>query len=134
VLWPKTVLVLGRDPDILWFVRDILAKSGYQVIVANSLRGMLAGALNHRPDAIFALNLFGYTDLLSTLLFRLSTTPNARRAPLIVSSAWNPNESDAEKWVPGFRPGYDLTLNKPFAPLEMIARVREAIAKAPTNH
>lgn len=111
------ILVVDDDPRITELLRRILAYEGYSVTIAASGEEALTRTLERPPDLIVL-------DIMLPRLNGLEVTQRLRAAsdfvPILMVTA---RDSVADR-VAGFEVGADDYLVKPFAPEELLARVK----------
>ncbi len=116
-----TVLIADDDRKITDMLRRTLAYEGYQVLTAASGEEALAAALARRPDLI----------VLDWMMPGLSGIEVARRVraadptPILMLTA----RDAVEDRVEGLDSGADDYLVKPFAPAELLARIRALLRR-----
>lgn len=117
-----TVLVADDDRKIIDMLRRTLAYEGYQVITALDGHEAIAQARAHRPDVV----------VLDWLMPGLDGIEVARRiraaddTPILMLTA----RDAIEDRVLGLDSGADDYLVKPFAPEELLARLRALLRRA----
>jgi len=117
-----TVLVADDDRKITDMLRRTLAYEGYQVVTAADGHEALAQARAHRPDLVVL-------DLMMPGLDGLEVARRLRAAddmPILMLTA----RDAVEDRVEGLDSGADDYLVKPFAPAELLARVRALLRRA----
>jgi two-component system response regulator MprA len=116
------VLVVDDDPRITGMLRRFLAYEGYSVSIAASGDEALTRTLEHPPDLIVL-------DILLPTLSGLEVTQRLRAAgdqvPILMLTA---RDSVADR-VEGFEIGADDYLIKPFAPQELLVRVKALLRR-----
>ena len=116
------MLVVDDDPRITDLVRRILAYEGYSVAIATSGNEALTRTLEHPPDLIVL-------DLMLPGLDGLEVARRLRAAgdnvPILMLTA---RDAVADR-VEGFEMGADDYLVKPFAPEELLARVKALLRR-----
>lgn len=121
------ILVVDDDPRITELLRRILAYEGYSVTVAVNGDGALRRTLEHVPDVIVL-------DIMLPGLDGLEVTRRLRTAsdsvPILLLTA---RDSLADK-VTGLDTGADDYLVKPFAPDELLARVKALLRRKQLEH
>jgi two-component system response regulator MprA len=116
-----TVLIADDDRRIIDMLRRTLAYEGYQVITAADGHEAIAQARAHRPDVV----------VLDWLMPGLDGIEVARRlreadsAPILLLTA----RDAIEDRVTGLDSGADDYLVKPFAPEELLARLRALLRR-----
>ncbi len=117
------LLVVDDDPRITNLVRRIFAYEGYSVAVAASGQEALNRALEHPPDLIVL-------DILLPGLDGLEVARRLRAAgdnvPILMLTA---RDAVANR-VEGLAVGADDYLVKPFAPEELVARVKALLRRS----
>jgi two-component system response regulator MprA len=117
-----TVLIADDDRKIIDMLRRTLAYEGYQVLTASDGQEALAKAQTQRPDVV----------VLDWLMPRLDGVEVARRiraadtTPILMLTARDAIEDRVE----GLDSGADDYLVKPFAPAELLARIRALLRRA----
>jgi two-component system KDP operon response regulator KdpE len=120
------VLVVDDDPHILGTLRIHLTAHGYTVDTAPDGRAALRSVGATPPDLI-VLDL-GLPDLDGTAV--ISEVRRSSSVPIIVLSA----RTDSDDKVAALDTGADDYLTKPFAPAELLARIRAAIRRSPSTN
>ncbi|HTW84320.1 MAG TPA: response regulator [Candidatus Sulfotelmatobacter sp.] len=120
-----TILLVDDDSRLRGILRANFEVVGYAVVDTRDGTGALAALDQGRPDAI-VVDVLAQHDDGPTVVRRIRTHPDGARVPLIVLAARNrPDEA-----VRALEAGADDVVVKPFAPEEMIARVRGKIKRA----
>ena len=116
------ILVVDDDPRITDLVRRILAYDGYSIAVAASGDEALTRTLEHPPDLIVL-------DIMLPGLDGLEVTRRLRAAgdnvPILLLTA---RDAVVDR-VEGFETGADDYLVKPFAPEELLVRVKALLRR-----
>ena len=118
-----TVLVVDDNPDLRFYVSEILRASGFAVLLARNGQEGFAVAKNRRPDLIL-------TDLMMPVISGLDLIRMIRQdeelrgTPAILLTA----KADADTRIEGVERGADAYLSKPFNDRELLAEVRNLIA------
>lgn len=121
-----TVLIADDDRKIIDMLRRTLAYEGYNVITAADGDEALIKAQNHRPDIM----------ILDWLMPGLDGIEVARRiraveaTPILMLTA----RDAVEDRVEGLDSGVDDYLVKPFAPAELMARLRALLRRVETTN
>jgi two-component system response regulator MprA len=121
-----TILVVDDDPKLCAMLRRTLAYQGFQVAEAGDGPAALAQMARVRPDLV----------VLDWLIPGIEGAEVARRlraagdaVPILMLTA----RDAVEDRVAGLDAGADDYLVKPFAPDELLARVRALLRRAPTG-
>ena len=116
------ILVVDDDPRITNLVRRILAYEGYSVAIASSGNDALTRTLEHPPDLIVL-------DIMLPGLDGLEVARRLRAAgdnvPILMLTA---RDAVTDR-VEGLETGADDYLVKPFAPEELLARVKALLRR-----
>jgi two-component system KDP operon response regulator KdpE len=118
------VLVVDDDPHILGTLHIHLTSHGYAVATAADGRTALRSVEADPPDLV-VLDL-GLPDLDGTAV--IDQVRRWSKVPIIVLSA----RTDSDDKVTALDAGADDYLTKPFAPPELLARIRAAIRRSPS--
>src|SRR5579885_1768506 len=117
------ILVVDDDPRITDLLRRVLAYEGYSVVVAASGNEALDRALERPPDLIVLdLMLPGLDGLEGARRLRAA----GDRVPILMLTA---RDAVADR-VKGLETGADDYLVKPFAPEELVARVKALLRRS----
>ncbi len=119
-----TVLIADDDRKIIDMLRRTLAYEGYHVVTAADGREALAQAQAHRPDVVVL-------DWLMPGLDGVTVAQRIREAdatPILMLTA----KDAIEDRVQGLDSGADDYLVKPFAPAELLARLRALLRRTET--
>ena len=117
-----TILIADDDRKIVDMLRRTLAYEGYHVLTASDGHEALTKAQSQRPDVV----------VLDWLMPRLDGIEVARRiraadtTPILMLTA----RDTIEDRVEGLDSGADDYLVKPFAPAELLARIRALLRRA----
>jgi len=120
-----TVLIADDDHKITEMLRRTLSYEGYSVLTAADGQEALALAQAQRPDLV----------ILDWMMPKLDGVEVARRLraadgmPILMLTA----RDAVEERVEGLDGGADDYLVKPFAPIELLARVRSLLRRASTG-
>ena len=120
-----TVLIADDDRKIIDMLRRTLAYEGYHVVTAADGHEALAKALAHRPDVVVL-------DWLMPGVDGLEVARRLREAdgtPILMLTA----RDAVEDRVEGLDSGADDYLVKPFAPAELLARLRALLRRSDTG-
>jgi DNA-binding response OmpR family regulator len=116
------ILVAEDDPLVVRLVRTHLIRAGYQVVTAGTGPEALEAAADEQPDLV----------MLDLMLPRLDGYEVCRRirefslVPIVMLTA---RGEQADK-LRGFEMGADDYLTKPFAPAELLARVKAVLRRS----
>ncbi|HEX7237331.1 MAG TPA: response regulator transcription factor [Gammaproteobacteria bacterium] len=120
---PERVLIVEDNEHAAYLLRTLLERAGYAVIVSPDGRDALAKLASLEPVDLVILDLMlpyvsGYQ-----VLIEARQNPKWQRVPIVVVTA-RTLEMDA---VRALETGANDFVRKPFAPEELVARVRRAI-------
>jgi DNA-binding response OmpR family regulator len=122
------ILVVDDDPDVLVAVRRVLEEDGYEVVSTRSGQEGL-NALAHEHFDLVVLDVIMPEMSGVEVCRRIRGNPTFVRMPvLFLTARGRPNEI-----VEGLDAGADDYLVKPFAVIELPARVRALLRRAPTG-
>jgi two-component system cell cycle response regulator DivK len=122
----KRVLVVEDHEENRRIVRLLLASAGIEMIEAVTGEDGVAAAERERPDLILMdIQLPGLDGYEATR--RIKANPAVRHIPIIVVTSYALSGDD----VKAFEAGCDAYVTKPFVPRELLAKVREFLAKQP---
>jgi DNA-binding response OmpR family regulator len=117
-----TLLVADDEPDLLAELKPLLQRSGYEVVTAVNGVDALATIATHKPALI----------ILDLLMPHLDGREVVRR--LREQGDWTPvilltQVDTASERVLSLQEGADDYLNKPFDPLELLARIQAVLRR-----
>lgn len=115
----KQILIADPSDKSRQFLRQFLREKGFEVIDAPDGSKALAETLMKRPD-ILLLDLDVGALGAERLVQILRTNPNTKNIPIFFMS-------ELEKSVPGFRPGVDDFIRKPFHGDEVLLRIQRTL-------
>jgi two-component system, OmpR family, KDP operon response regulator KdpE len=119
------ILVVDDEPQIRRLMKITLTESGYQVFEARSGQEALEEFRAHLPDLVLLdLNMSGMNGLEVCRKLRMNSD-----APVIVLTVRNSEDDKVE----ALDAGADDYITKPFGILELLARIRAALRRAPTS-
>jgi two-component system response regulator MprA len=122
-----TILVADDDPRLTDMLRRTLSYEGYRVITASNGAEAITHARDHKPDLIVL-------DWMMPALDGVTVMQRVRLAdqtPILMLTG----RDAVEDKVQALHSGADDYLAKPFAPEELIARVRALLRRAdPSKH
>lgn len=121
-----SVLVIEDDPHIRAFVKDLLSQEGFQVFLTENGTKGLDHAEKIRPEIIL-LDLL-LPDISGEYLFR-ELKEKLPETPVIMLTA----KGAVSEIVKGLKLGADDYIPKPFAPEELVARMRARLKNASRN-
>jgi DNA-binding response OmpR family regulator len=119
------VLVVDDDPKIVALVRAYLISGGFDVVTAADGAEALRLVRERKPRLVVL-------DLMLPEMDGIEVTREVRRwsdVPILMLTA----RGSVQDRIGGFREGADDYLVKPFAPSELVARVRAILRRAPTE-
>ena len=116
------LLIVDDEPDLLAELKPLLERSGYTVVTAHNGEQALAAVSSHTPDLIIL-------DMLMPKLDGRSVLRQLRQA-----NNWTPvllltQVNTTSERVLSLQEGADDYLNKPFDPLELLARVQAILRR-----
>lgn len=121
----KRVLIVDDEPNIVTALEYLLAKSGYEVAVAENGEEALAAVARAKPDLVLLdvmmPRLNGYE-----VCRRLRERPEWAGTKIVILSAKG-REVDVSK---GLSLGADLYVTKPFSNTELVARINALLGGA----
>lgn len=120
-----TILVADDDRRLLDMLRRTLAYEGYRVVTATDGQEALTQAQTHRPDIVVLDWLMPAVSGIEVAK-RLRTADNT---PILMLTA----RDAVEDRVEGLDSGADDYLVKPFAPTELLARIRALLRRAESS-
>jgi DNA-binding response OmpR family regulator len=126
----RPVLLIGNDPALMAFLREILWGQGLKTIVSSRMSAAFVALVKYRPAVVCFVNLKGYGSDLPQFLALLPATLKQKRVPVIIMSTDPLGDKELVARLPGFLPGYDAYLPKPALSGDILACVRRAISLA----
>jgi diguanylate cyclase (GGDEF)-like protein len=121
----ETILLVDDDVKLRRILRANFEVVGYDVVDARGAEGALAALDRRRPDAI-VVDVMPVESDGPSVVRRIRTHPQGTHVPLIVLAP----RAHAGDAVRSLEAGADDVVTKPFAPEEMLARVRGKIKRA----
>ncbi len=115
----KQILIADPSEKSRYFLRQFLREKGFEVIDVPDGSKALAETLIRRPDVLL-LDLGVRTLGAERLVQILRTNPNTKNIPIFFMS-------ELVKSVPGFRPGVDDFIRKPFHGDEVLLRIQRTL-------
>jgi len=120
----RRILVIEDHEENRRIVRYLLASAGIEMLEALTGEQGVAMAEKERPDLILMdIQLPGLDGYEATR--RIKGNPALRHIPIIVVTSYALSGDD----VKAFEAGCDAYVTKPFVPRELLAKVREFLAK-----
>jgi diguanylate cyclase (GGDEF)-like protein len=120
-----TILLVDDNTRLREILHANFSLVGYTVVDTSNCIGALAALDHGKPDAI-VVDVLAQPDDGPSVVRRIREHPQGARVPVVVLAARNrPDEA-----VKALEAGADDVVVKPFAPEEMIARVRGKIKRA----
>ncbi len=120
-----TVLVVDDEPSIRDMLRMALEVAKYRVIEAETILAAHALIVDERPDIVLLdWMLPGGSGL--ELLRRIKREESTREIPVIMLTA----KTAEDNVIQGLEHGADDYMTKPFAPRELIARIRALLRRS----
>jgi two-component system, cell cycle response regulator DivK len=119
----KRILVVEDQPDNRKIIRDVFARTGYEIIEAENGEEALAAIAKVRPDLILMDIQLPIMDGY-TATRRIKADPALRSIPIIAvtSYALSGEEKKARE------AGCDDYIPKPYSPRELLAKVRQYLS------
>lgn len=121
---PERILVVDDEADISTVLSITLKRAGYEVTTARDGMEALERVAEKTPDLILLDVMMPRLDGIETLR-RLRGAPQTAGIPVIMLTA----KARTEDRVAGFDVGADDYVAKPFAPAEVLARVRSLLRR-----
>lgn len=119
-----TILTVDDEDDVRRLVATKLAKEGFTVVQAADGEEGVAAAREHRPDlVIMDVNMPKMDGFTAAGIIRDSLDP----APIVLMLTADGGEAEVMKGLAG---GAEDYIVKPFAPRDLISRVKVALMKA----
>ena len=116
----KRVLVVEDQPDNRRILRDLLTRSGYEIIEAMTGEEGVALAETQRPDLILMDIQLPVIDGYEAAR-RIKTNPELHHIPIIAVTSYALSGDD----VKAYAAGCDDYVAKPYSPRALLAKVRE---------
>lgn len=113
----RKILLVDDDPDSLAIISEALKWDGYQIKTTNSGREAIERLNDWNPDMVLL-------DVNMPEFSGVETLKNLRQKEKYVSVVFISGTANTEAVVAGLEAGADDYIAKPFAPLELLARVR----------
>ena len=120
-----TILVIDDEKDLVELVRYNVEREGFDVIAATDGRSGLDVAKRHKPDLIVLDLMMPGVDGLEVCR-QLRGDNRTSHVPFIILTA---KAAETDRIV-GLEMGADDYLTKPFAPRELLARIRSVLRRA----
>ena len=118
----QKILIVDDDPETIDFLRFLLVKDGYEVIIATNGVQALHLAFSEQPNLIILDIMMPDIDGLEVAR-KLRSRQATAAIPILIYTAKN----QIEDKVAGFDAGVDIYLAKPIHPVELQANIRTII-------
>ena len=118
---PTRILVVDDDPQMLRFIRNALAESGYDPVVTGDHVELSSIIRAEKPELVLLDLLLPDTDGIELM----RSVPELSDIPVIFISAYGRDETIAK----ALELGADDYLVKPFSPTELVARIRTSLRR-----
>jgi DNA-binding response OmpR family regulator len=119
------ILIVDDDVDSLKLIGMMLARQGYDIVVANNGQQALSRAHGDQPDLIILDIMMPDMDGYEVCR-RLRHDPTTQAIPIIMFTA----KTMVDDKVAGFEAGADDYLTKPTHPAELASRVKAVLARS----
>jgi DNA-binding response OmpR family regulator len=119
----KKILIVDDEADLLAELRPMLERSGYQVVTANDGEAALTMIAAESPDLVIL-------DMLMPKLDGRGVLRRLRQADNWVPVILLTQVNTAMERVMSLQEGADDYLNKPFDPMELLARIQAILRRA----
>jgi len=121
-----TVLIVDDEPAIRDMIRMALELADFQCIEAETIQQAYTLIVDERPDIVLLdWMLHGGSGI--DLLRRLKRDDNTRELPVVMLTA----RTDEDNIIQRLDAGADAYITKPFAPRELIARIKALLRRSP---
>jgi two-component system phosphate regulon response regulator PhoB len=120
----ERILVVDDEPDLLELVRVNLARSGYDVVTAETGSQALAELHKQKPDLVL-LDIMLPDHSGTEICREIRADPELADLPVIMLTAL----SEEVDRVVGFELGADDYVSKPFSPRELVLRVKAVLRR-----
>src|SRR6201987_728367 len=119
----KRILVIEDQPDTRQIIRDMLARTDYEIAEAENGEEALAAIAKQRPDLILMDIQLPVMDGYAAAR-RIKTDPALKSIPVIAvtSYALSGEEKIARE------PGCDDYVPKPYSPRQLLAKIRQYLS------
>ncbi len=121
----KTVLIVDDEAPIREMIRVALEMSGLDCLEAATAQEAHAAIIDQRPDLVLLDWMLPGTSGIE-LLRRLKRDELTRDVPVIMLTA----KGEEDNKIQGLEVGSDDYITKPFAPREMLARIKAVLRRA----
>jgi DNA-binding response OmpR family regulator len=119
------ILLVEDNPDMAAYLVRLLGNEGWRIRTAGDAPSALEAARSDPPDLVLSDVMLPGSDGIAVLR-EMRATPRLSRTPIILLTA----RAGSEAAVEGLQYGADDYIVKPFAPPELLARVRTHLQMA----
>ena len=123
----QTVLVVDDDENLRLLMTVVLEGAGYRVLAVADGASAMESAQHHVGSIDLLLTDLQLPDIPGTEIARILKESHPAMRVVFVSGYLAPTESQAKALVPGFH-----WIQKPFMVNELLGRIREILASAPS--
>jgi two-component system phosphate regulon response regulator PhoB len=121
----KTILIVDDEAAIREMIRVALEMAEFDCLEAANAQEAHAAVVDHRPDIILLDWMLPGTSGIE-LLRRLQRDDLARGVPVIMLTA----KGEEDNKIQGLESGADDYITKPFAPRELVARIKAVMRRS----
>lgn len=119
-----TVLIVDDSPTELHVLQQMLARHGYQTLIAEDGESAIAEATHHQPDVILMDVVMPGTNGFQATR-KISRNPETSKIPIIMVTT---KDQETDK-IWGMRQGATDYLTKPVDEKSLLARIDEVVAR-----
>jgi DNA-binding response OmpR family regulator len=119
---PKKILIVDDEPSIIVALQFLMEQNGYETIVAFSGEEAMEAVARHRPDLILLDIMLPVVDGFEVCQ-RVRENPEWRDIRIVLVTALG-SDINVTK---GLDLGADAYITKPFANVELVAKVKELL-------